>query len=68
MGDNNLVVAGTIGSEVAVGNGVFIGNHASVKEGVTISDYAFVGIGTVLLRNVGSHQFVFGNPAKTISL
>ena len=39
--------AACIGSAVDIGTGSFIGLNATIREGVTIGDYAFVGMAVV---------------------
>lgn len=63
VADNNYIAAATIGSEIVIGSGIFIGLNATIKSGVEISDYAFIGIGANVLRNVDSRKIAFGNPA-----
>jgi UDP-2-acetamido-3-amino-2,3-dideoxy-glucuronate N-acetyltransferase len=44
--------------------GATIGANATIVCGVTIGTNAFVGAGSVVTRNVGDHELVFGNPAR----
>lgn len=46
--------------------GASIGANATVVCGVTIGRCAFVGAGTVVLRDVPDHALVVGNPARQI--
>jgi len=46
--------------------GVSIGANATIVCGITIGEYAFVGAGAVVIRDVPSCTLVVGNPAKTI--
>mgnify|MGYP001294002592 CR=1 FL=1 len=43
-----------------------IGANATIICGVTIGEYALVGAGTVVTKNVPSYSLVVGNPAKVI--
>lgn len=43
-----------------------IGAGAVVVCGTTIGEYAFVGAGTVVARDVPAHAFVVGNPGRVI--
>jgi len=49
-----------------IGNDVWIGRSAIVLSGVTISDGAVVGAGSVVTKDVPSFAIVAGNPAKFI--
>ena len=51
---------------VQLGKGVFLGSHASVLPKVKVGDFAKIGAGSVVVRNVPAHGVVFGVPAKTI--
>ncbi len=50
-----------------LGEGVFLGSHAVVLPGVSIGDYAKIGAGSVVIRNVAAGTTVFGVPARKIS-
>ncbi len=47
-----------------VGRGATIGANATIVCGVTLGDYAFVGAGAVVTRDVPPHALVHGNPAR----
>jgi len=47
-----------------VGKGATIGANATIICGVTIGDYAFVGAGAVVTRDVPAHALVTGVPAR----
>lgn len=49
-----------------VERGATIGANATIVCGVTIGTMAFVGAGSVVTRDVGSHVLVFGNPARMV--
>jgi acetyltransferase-like isoleucine patch superfamily enzyme len=49
-----------------VRRGASIGANATVVAGVTVGAYAFVGAGTVVIRDVPAHALVVGNPARQI--
>ena len=46
--------------------GSFIGDHAAVSIGLTVGQGAYVGIGSVVIRDVEPWTKVFGNPARAI--
>ena len=47
-----------------VKKGATIGANATILCGVTIGKYAFIGAGSVVTKNVGDYELVYGNPAK----
>jgi sugar O-acyltransferase (sialic acid O-acetyltransferase NeuD family) len=47
-----------------VGSHVWVGMGATIIQNVIIGDYAKVGAGAVVLRDVGNHQQVVGVPAR----
>jgi len=49
-----------------IGNDVWIGRSSIVLSGVTISDGAVIGAGSVVTKDVPSYAIVAGNPAKFI--
>ncbi len=46
--------------------GVTIGANATIVCGIEIGEYAFVGAGTVVIRNVKPYEMLVGNPARQI--
>jgi acetyltransferase-like isoleucine patch superfamily enzyme len=51
-----------------VNRGVSIGANATIRCGITIGEYAMIGAGAVVTKNVRPHSLVVGNPAKEIAL
>mgnify|MGYP001765769140 CR=1 FL=1 len=49
-----------------VKRGATLGANATVVCGITVGQYAFVGAGAVVTRDVQDHALVVGNPAKRI--
>jgi UDP-2-acetamido-3-amino-2,3-dideoxy-glucuronate N-acetyltransferase len=49
-----------------VKKGASIGANATIVCGNTIGDYAFIGAGTVVTKDVKSYALVVGNPGKQI--
>lgn len=47
-----------------LGRGVSIGANSTIVCGVTLGDYAFVGAGSVVTRDVPPYALVYGNPAR----
>lgn len=47
-----------------VQEGVTIGANATILCGVSIGRYAFIGAGSVVLRDVPAHTLVIGNPGR----
>jgi UDP-2-acetamido-3-amino-2,3-dideoxy-glucuronate N-acetyltransferase len=44
--------------------GVTIGANATILCGITINEFAFIGAGSVVTKNVAAYALVTGNPAK----
>lgn len=51
---------------VKIGKNVWIGAHATVLPGVTVGDYAVIGAGAVVTKDVPANTVVAGVPAKII--
>ena len=51
---------------ILVRRGAAIGANATILPGVTIGRWAMVGSGAVVVRDVGDHELVVGNPARRI--
>jgi UDP-2-acetamido-3-amino-2,3-dideoxy-glucuronate N-acetyltransferase len=49
-----------------VKNGASIGANATIICGVTIDEYAFIGAGAVVTKDVKAYALIVGNPAKQI--
>ena len=47
-----------------VKKGVSIGANATIVCGITIGEFAFIGAGSVVTKDVKPYSLVFGNPAK----
>ena len=52
--------------EVHIGSHVMIGANSTILPGITIGDYAVVGAGSVVHKDVAPHSFVAGNPLQVI--
>ena len=51
---------------VNIKNGASIGANSTLLPGVTIGEYAMVGAGSVVTKDVPAHAVVLGNPAKIV--
>jgi acetyltransferase-like isoleucine patch superfamily enzyme len=51
---------------ILVRKGASIGANATLLPGITVGQYAMVGAGSVVTRNVPPHAVVAGNPARII--
>jgi acetyltransferase-like isoleucine patch superfamily enzyme len=52
--------------EVRIGSNVMVGANCTILPGVTIGDYAVIGAGTVVHKDVPAGSFVAGNPMQVI--
>ena len=48
---------------IKIGKGASIGANATILGGITIGEYALVGAGSVVTKNVAANTMVYGNPA-----
>jgi UDP-2-acetamido-3-amino-2,3-dideoxy-glucuronate N-acetyltransferase len=46
--------------------GASIGANATIICGITVGEYAFIGAGTVVTKNISPYALVVGNPAKHV--
>jgi acetyltransferase-like isoleucine patch superfamily enzyme len=49
-----------------VERGATIGANATVVCGITVGQYAFVGAGSVVTKDVPAHRLVVGSPARSV--
>lgn len=49
-----------------IGNDVWFGSNAMIKEGVNISDGAVIAANSYVVKDVGPYEIVGGNPARLI--
>ncbi len=50
--------------QTLVKKGASLGANCTIVCGVTIGEYAFVGAGAVVTKNIPAHALVYGNPAR----
>lgn len=53
-------------TETLVKKGASIGANATIRCGITVGEYAMVGSGSVVTKNVPAYSLVVGNPARQI--
>ncbi|MDI1351804.1 MAG: acyltransferase [bacterium] len=53
-------------SNIVVKKGASIGANATLLPGIVVGEYAMVGAGSVVTKNVAPYTIVAGNPAKVI--
>lgn len=49
-----------------IGNDVWIGTHCLIKSGIHIANGAVIGMGSVVVKDVGPYEVWAGNPARFI--
>jgi UDP-2-acetamido-3-amino-2,3-dideoxy-glucuronate N-acetyltransferase len=50
--------------KTVIQKGVALGANATIVCGVTVGQYAFVGAGSVLTKDVPDYALMYGNPAQ----
>lgn len=53
-------------TETFIKQGASIGANATIRCGITIGEYAVIGAGSVVVKDVMPHELVAGNPARRI--
>tara|TARA_R110000868_G_scaffold138329_1_gene352327 strand:- start:46514 stop:47467 length:954 start_codon:yes stop_codon:yes gene_type:complete len=67
IGDNSFVIAlAMIGGGAKIGKNCWISPSVAIKNKIEIGDNSLVGLGSVVLKNVGESQTVCGVPAKNL--
>lgn len=56
------------GRDITIGEGCYVGSGAILIGPLTIGDYAVIGAGSVVTRDVPAHAFAAGVPAKLVKL
>ena len=65
---NHIASQAVVGAYIETGIGVHIGLNCCVREHLVIGNYATVGMGSVLTKNVGECEIWAGNPAKLLRM
>lgn len=55
-----------LGGGTRVGTGAYVGAGALIREGVTLGAWSMVGMGSVVLRDVGPGEVWVGSPARLL--
>ncbi len=68
IGENSLIIAhAMIAGSVKIGKNSWIAPCASIKQKLVVGNNALIGMGSVVLKNVGDQDVVAGVPAKKIN-
>jgi UDP-3-O-[3-hydroxymyristoyl] glucosamine N-acyltransferase len=51
-------------ANVRMGRGVFVAASGCCKPQITLGDYAFLGMGAVVINSAPDHSLLYGNPAR----
>lgn len=49
-----------------IGKEVYVGSHAVILENVKVGDGAYIGVGSIVMKDVPPYTQVFGNPARIV--
>ncbi len=66
IGDYSTATGFTVVENAEVGQGVFVGSHAVICEGVCVGDGASISAGSIVTQNGRAGATVFGCPAEEI--
>ena len=68
VGENSLVIANAmVAGSVKIGKNVWVAPSSSIRQKLTIDDDSTIGMGSVVVKNVGKNDIVAGVPAKKIN-
>ena len=63
---NHFAAVSMIAGNVKVGEGCFLGNHSTVKDGTTLAEYTLVGAGAYVSKNTEPYDVIV--PARSVKL
>ena len=58
---------GNIGGIVQIGKWSYLGLSVAVKQGINIGNYAIVGMGAIVTKDIPEETIAMGNPARVIA-
>lgn len=68
VGENSLVIANAmVAGSVSIGKNVWVAPSSSIRQKLIIEDNSIIGMGSVVVKNVGENDIVAGVPAKKIN-
>ena len=67
IGERTLITACTeISGSARIGKDCWLGPNCSIMNNITIGDRSFIGLGTVVIKDVPAGSVMAGNPAKIL--
>ncbi len=63
VGDYNLMASSFVGSRTTIGSYNMFGNRCSVHNLCKVGDDNVIGVGSVVMKSIGSGKHLLGNPA-----
>ena len=66
VGDYSTLTGFANTTTATIGKRVFVGSHAVILEGLNIGDDAYIGTGSIVLKDVPAGAKVFGVPARIV--
>ena len=67
VGINSMLIANSmIGGSANIGGNVWVAPSVSILNQLNINNYAVIGMGTVVLKDVAEGEIIVGNPGKPL--
>jgi len=67
IGKNSLIIANSmIGGSTTIGENVWVAPSVSILNKKTIANNSYIGMGSVVIKNVEANEIIVGNPGKVL--
>jgi len=64
----HVATNGVVGANVYGGKAIHIGSNSTIREKIKIGNYALIGAGSMVLKDVPENSVVVGNPSRILEV